>query len=358
MGKVLIYGVRENIGGIEKYAAALSEFCDNAAMKYGYIITGEKYAYKNIIDKANVEYFFIPQKRNIRNIFLLQEILKENRETYDTVYFNASCFYYTIPYFLARRYNYKIVVHAHLGYGKNKLNFLHYLNRVWINKIAVCKMTCSITAAKWVFGSKYKEAVFIPNAIDIEKFKFNKIIRNQEREKLKVADDEILIGNVGRLTAEKNQGKLVELLCGIRGRGIKCKLVLVGEGVDRSLLEKKSKVLKCENDIIFYGETRNVEKVLNAMDVFVLPSYREGFPITLVEAQASGITCIASSNVTEEVNITGNIRFIDLNESDDVWANAILEAAKVERRDTSKCLADAGFDVRTLESKVWKLLQG
>ena len=102
--------------------------------------------------------------------------------------------------------------------------------------------------------------------------------------------------------------------------------------------------------VIFAGAVNNVNQLLNALDLVVMPSLYEGLPLTLVEEQANGLICVVADTITEEVNISGNIRFISLNASLEVWADRILN----ELTDRSRCesseqsiqlIREKGFDI-------------
>ena len=83
------------------------------------------------------------------------------------------------------------------------------------------------------------------------------------------------------------------------------------------------------------------------MDFFLLPSFFEGLPGVLVEAQAAGLRCMVSDTVTREAKATDLVTYMSIEESPVCWAEEILKQADYDRRDTAQELREAGFDVRT-----------
>lgn len=168
------------------------------------------------------------------------------------------------------------------------------------------------------------------NAIKVSRYIYNAEIRKRYRENMGISDDEYLIGSVGRLAYPKNQEFLIEVFSEICKKNIengqKYRLLLVGTG-ER---EREYKKIVGENEfggrVIFTGHREDVPELLQMMDVFCLPSLFEGLPMSLVEAQASGLTCIASDCITKEADITGNIYYKRLDKHE--WADCILDISK------------------------------
>lgn len=96
------------------------------------------------------------------------------------------------------------------------------------------------------------------------------------------------------------------------------------------------------------GVRSDIPDLLSAMDAFLFPSLHEGLPVTLVEAQASGVKCLVSAAVTEEVKITDNLEFMSLERSAEAWAEKLLEySGGYERQDTYQQIVDAGYDIQS-----------
>ena len=133
-------------------------------------------------------------------------------------------------------------------------------------------------------------------------------------------------------------------------------LLLVGGGeLDDSLqnqMKQKVKDLGLEDAVQFLGVREDVADVMQAFDLFLLPSLFEGLPVTMVEAQASGLPCVISDKVPIQCDITGNVKVVALEESPEMWADQVLEfASEFERKNTYDKIQKAGFDIR--ENAKW-----
>ena len=201
---------------------------------------------------------------------------------------------------------------------------------------------CSCGAAEFLFPKralKKRGYQFIPNGIEMERFRFNCDGREKTRTELGL-EGKFVIGNVGRLCNQKNQDFLLDVFAQVHHREPNSCLLLVGEGDLLDHLKKKAHRLGVAGSVIFYGVSSHVERLLWAMDVFVLPSRFEGLPVTGVEAQAAGLPCFFSDAVTRECALTDSALFLPLAAGAAVWADAIITRCEGARRqpraDTAK----------------------
>ncbi len=170
--------------------------------------------------------------------------------------------------------------------------------RAFIPKYATHLFACSSEAGRWMYRGR--EFRVFPNAIDVSRFAFNQMQRNEVRLELGIAYDEILLGNVGRLHAQKNQSFLVGVLRSLLDAGCKARLLILGEGGERSALTEKAATLDVADKLILVGSVPDPSAFYSAMDVFALPSRFEGLGIVLVEAQANGLPCVISPYIPDE----------------------------------------------------------
>ncbi len=206
--------------------------------------------------------------------------------------------------------------------------------------------TCSKIAGISVFGKKAVEqgkTLFVPNAIDCKKFEYNESIRKKVREKLGIAD-QYVIGHVGRFHYAKNHEYLLRIfaaLCKYKG----FVLLLLGEGGGMQAAKTLAGELGIEDKVYFLGNQGNVSDYYQAMDYFVYPSRFEGLPGTIVEAQCSGLKCVMSDTICEEVAVTDLVHTMSIEENPDKWADYIIKTMKYDRRDRVQEMEKAGFDV-------------
>ena len=119
----------------------------------------------------------------------------------------------------------------------------------------------------------------------------------------------------------------------------------IGEGNQRPIIEERISAENIKNDVLLLGHRTDVPDLLQAMDCFILPSYSEGLPVSVIEAQAAGLPCFLSDSITKEINITGLCHFIPFN-SYEKWADAIINCSD-NREDTSNLIQLAGYDIRS-----------
>lgn len=248
-------------------------------------------------------------------------------------YFTISAVYFWI----AKRFNRYTVGHIHAssirGLGKEMLIKL-------IPIVTDYSLACSQIAGKWAYGNRPFRVFH--NAVDTATFRYNLDERIRIREELKL-QDKYVIGTVANLSYVKNPIGLVEIFKEIKKMHPNSILVWIGEGELRKTIEEKIHNLNLEKSVMLLGRRTDVHGLLQAMDVFVLPSFNEGLPVSAVEAQAAGLQCYLSDRITREVDITGNCYFLPI-EKPDVWAKEIAEN-NAARFDTTKKVIAAGYDI-------------
>ena len=255
------------------------------------------------------------------------------------------------------------ISHSHLAYlnskGVNKLTDI--LLSKMINIFGTDFWGCSRDACLWLFGKNKKNYTIIPNAIDVDKFKYSHAQRDASRAKLKIEKDEFAIVNVGRLYGQKNQSFLLKIFREIYVINNKCKLFIVGDGELLNSLKMEAEELGILGNTYFLGVRNDVDEILQAMDLMIHTALFEGLGNVLIESQAAGLPVIASKEgIPQETNISHIIKYMSLTQSPKEWANEAFNFMKLERKDISIIVKQAGYDVVTqgqiLEKKYQKLI--
>lgn len=252
-----------------------------------------------------------------------------------------------------------IIVHSHTTmYSDKKISAIR--NRILcigLKKRATHYFACSKAAGEFLYGRKSlndDNVIVVNNAVDCQKFRFNQSIRDNIRRNLGL-QNHIVIGHVGRFNEQKNHMFLIEIFEALKKKEKKAKLVLVGEGPLLNQVKEKANKLNISDDVIFLGKRNDVPDLLQAMDIFLLPSLFEGLPVVGVEAQVSGLPIVMSDNITEEIGLL-NYKFISLNESAEGWANKIHEVQNnTNRESAADILINYGFDISIEAKKLEKL---
>lgn len=252
---------------------------------------------------------------------------------YDIVHGHI-CSYINIYSSIAKSYGIKTIAHSHSA------NFGFSLDTIFTNVVSFHTkfiddyfIGCSKRAGLDRYGSKIVESNrfdVLCNGIDVTKYRFDEMKRNELRAKLGI-EDKLVIGHVGRFTYAKNHEFLIEVFNELQTVRPDSVLLLFGRGELEDDVKTQVQELHIENKVQFMGVVSNVYDYLNALDVFVFPSRFEGLGIVLIEAQASGLPCIINDTLTGEINLTDQVRRISLNAPKINWVNTILDA-KVENR--------------------------
>lgn len=244
--------------------------------------------------------------------------------------------------------------------GSLKSTILHKLFNFLPKLVPNVKIAPSTEAALYTFGNKNVEkgkVTILKNGLSVEQFIFN----NEEREKLRNElgiDGKIVVGHVGRFQTQKNHKFLIEIFKEISARNENAVLVLVG-GNGELLEETKEQVksMGLEEKVIFLGNRNDVPKLLSMFDMLVFPSFFEGMPNVVIEAQAAGLPCLISDTITKEADITGLVKYFSLDKSAVEWAKeAVSHGFKFERRSYEKEFSSAGYTIEEVAKKFTELV--
>ena len=309
---------------------------------------------------------YIPQRFNNKILNLandsIQFVRKLRKQRFDIIHFNTDSLreqwrYIVLAIMFSKS---KIVIHGHNTSSSNSDISVRVFRKVLMFALrgsVSLYLACSKEAATYLVGNKYAEKVFIlPNGIPINQYEFNKNTRDALRKELKINDKTFVIGSVGRLSKQKNYDYLVDIVYKLKQKNIDFKLLIVGEGELHASLQKKINELGMDQDVILLGMRTNVNEYLQAFDVFCLTSIYEGFGIVNIEAQAAGLPCIISDRCPQSVDVTGDVRFLSINDSPNVWSEAIIDIMNNPYRYVkNKLIKDKGFDICDSAKKLMKL---
>lgn len=212
-------------------------------------------------------------------------------------------------------------------------------------------LACGDQAGEWLYGKKTfkkgKVQVF-KNVIETDKFRLNMEIRKNYRHKFGFTDDMMVLGHIARFSEQKNHLFDIDILLALHRRGQKAKLLLVGGGELENTIRKKSLEMGVADDVIFVGIVPNVYDYEQAMDIFLLPSLYEGLPLSIIEAQVSGLPCFTTKGkVSPECSVTDLVSYLSLELGGDAWAEQIIEANYKPRVDQYEQVVNAGYDATT-----------
>ncbi len=355
MNRILVYGLSNNWGGVEAIVMAiinrLAQDCH-----FDIIHSNAPSSYEKKYKNENVKFVHIPTWGSDRKAFSmgLRDLLTATN--YDYVWINACIMSNATILSVVKKYSKaKVITHSH-GSSFEERNFikrfvllgLHYWNRRKYHKLVDIPCCCSLKSAEWFYGRKYMkghDVYFIRNGVDYDKYKFNPLIRTEYRRKLYIDESTLVLLHAGRLTQVKNQRKILDILQFLITHGKKALLLIAGEGELYHELVAYAAKLRISDYVKFLGMRSDVNCLMQAADVFLLPSFHEGFPVTIVEAQSAGLPCLVSANLSREIDITKSVKFISIDSDSEMWSKEI-ESFSLEKRNTVSALVKhSGYDI-------------
>lgn len=241
-----------------------------------------------------------------------------------------------------------------------KAKVAHRLGRWLYRRYVDVKIAPSDLAAQYTFGQKVYErggVSIVHNGVDLDVFCYDPEARERIRAELGVSEDTKLIGHVGRFDPQKNHTFLMDIFEKIHQLDQNTTLVMVGKGPLQDGVRAKAEELGLADRVIFTGVRTDVPKLLSAMDVFVFPSFYEGMPNTVIEAQATGLPCVIADTITQEANITDLVTYLPLG-APDVWAEKALAAVAPLRADTKAQFVEHKYDIGSVVCEFTRLVFG
>ncbi len=349
---VLVFGMTDKRGGVESFIMNATGAIDTKKVKFDYIVNTDTVAYEEELKNRGASIIHFPMRAKHPLKFRQQaaSFFRENADKYDAIWVNV-CSLSNVDYLVfAKKYGIKTrVIHCHNSQSTDSRlrDMLHEINKRRIQSYATDYWTCADSASDWFYGANIRSSSHykvVPNVIDPKKYSYDFKKRNKFRQLLGYADEDILIGNVGRLHPQKNQRFLIDSFEVLRRNNQNVKLAIAGQGDLRESLENYIRLKNLDGSVKLLGEITDTNDFYQAMDVFAFPSLYEGFSIALLEAQANGVPAVISEGNPSEAVINDNVRRMAL-DSPEAWA-AALECQIGRRIDaSSNKIPGSKFDI-------------
>lgn len=354
MKKILVTGPKDPPGGVERVCLEyIRRMQTDAALRFDILITGEGFSLAPDFEACGCRILYLPPRRQDPAAYRkgLAGIIKDGG--YDAVWANVSGLTNVDVLREAKKHGVKTrIVHSHVAalswsgaLMRVLVPLLHGKNKRKIDRLATDFWACSETAGRFMFPARVQDRLVVRrNAVDTAAFSPDEETRAGTRAALGLTDA-FTVGHVARLCREKNQPFLLEVFAAVREQDPSARLLLVGDGEARQALEAQIEALSLSDAVIMTGARTDVAALLNAMDVFVFPSFKEGLGLSVIEAEAVGLPCVVSDGVPRDVNLTGNVSFLSLADSPARWAAEILEKKNARMTGTADALKRAGYDL-------------
>lgn len=340
-----------DMGGAETMIMNIYRNIDREKIQFDFVThSGRNQAYVSEIEQLGGKIYFFPKIR-IYNLPLLINEWKaffEEHKEYKILHSHVRS-YASIYIPIAKKYGLKTIIHSHsTSNGKGMKSFVKAILQYPLRYEADYFMGCSKEAGKWLFGEKIvndNKYYTVKNAIDTQQYLYNREVRNIYRKQLGFEEGETVFVHVGRLHEAKNHMFLLEVFAELQKNNPKAWLLLVGDGELSLEIKNQTKKMHLVHKVKMLGSRKDVQNILSAADAFLFPSKWEGLPVTVVEAQASGLPCFVSDKITKEVGISELVKFLPIDKGTQVWIDAIKET-DLTRKNVIDKIIQAGFDIK------------
>lgn len=367
--KVLLFVDRMRVGGIQTLLVELLDQFKTMQQPCDLLLLddGEHYDLEDTVRQRGITVYklqgvwlrrpwdFPKYEQAVRHFFM-------EHHDYIAVHLNSGPKNYPILKY-AKRYGVPVrIAHAHnTGFQTSSIaaQLLGELFKSPLRHYATNCLACSDLAGRWMFGSRWMtegRVTVLPNGILLQEYVFRPDVRRMVRAGWNADPDTLVVGHVGRFTKQKNHSFLLEIFAELHRKCPDSILVLAGIGELQDDARRKVDNLNLTESVRFLGFRSDVADLMQGIDVFLMPSLYEGFPVTGVEAQAAGLPCVFSDTITKEVKILDSVEYLPLEAPADQWADTVVRLAKdSDRQQAGDILLRKGYDVHTMAEKLLRI---
>lgn len=352
------------LSGVSSFLMNIYRNIDRNKFKFSFLVCKrDQLSYEKEILSLGGSVFYISNPLNIKTHFTAindsKNFFKNHAGYFDIIELHSpNLLEFTVKY--AKRNGAKIcIAHSHSTVSSDSFfkRIINFFLTYRVDTLCNVFFSCSAGAARFLFGKKiYKQNQYtiINNAIDTSIYFFNSDKRISFRKELGIQRKKVVI-HVSNFNPIKNTLFLYNVIQHVSEKDRNILFIFLGDGPDKNKLEKKLKKKDLLQFCLFERPTMDISKYLQCSDLFVLPSKKEGLGLVLVEAQASGLHCIASDTIVNEAAVN-NVEFIPLLTKK--WAEAILGFKPLslsQRNMLSKDFSTSKFDIRTESKRLMNL---
>lgn len=334
-------------GGSQNMIVNLYKAIDRNKIQFDFIIDHpDMLDLKPVVEELGAKVYVMPTFKgtNLKEVKKAWNNFFKEHPEYKIIHSHSRS-YAPIYLEIAKEHGLKTIIHSHnTSNGSGLKSAIKNVLQKRVRNVADYFIGCSLDAGKWLFGEKIVNSdrfFVLNNAINVDKFVFNKEIRDKYRKELDLEKNKIFI-QVGEFNEQKNHEFTIELFKKINEKEPNSKLLLVGTGENFNSIKELISNNNLENNIILLGRRDDVNNLLMTSDVYLMPSRFEGLSLAAIEAQASGIKCVFSDQISKDVEITKTCTFLPLDI--ETWLNYLLNLT-ITRLDTKHDIIENGFDV-------------
>lgn len=352
MKRILCIISSMNTGGAETFLMKMYRSFDRTKYQMDFCVVLKENYYESEIKSLGGKIYYIPlkSKHPIASFNAIKNIVRENNYKYVMRVNEHSLS--TIDLLAAKCGGAKklIMRSSNASSGSKISILLHNIFKFMPKVIPNVKFAPSTKSAEYTFGKRYVKkgkVCILKNGLYIEDFKFNEENRINLRRNLCI-ENSFVIGHIGRFSRQKNHNFLINVFNEVKKIKNNAVLVLIGSGSLEKEIKSKVLELGLDESVKFLGMRTDIVNLLSSMDVFLFPSFFEGMPNTVIEAQTSGLPCILSDTITKEAAVTKYVEFLSLNDSVKIWASKVLDFVDTydeQRKLAAKEMRNNGYNI-------------
>lgn len=354
-----------NRGGAENAIMNYYRNIDREKIQFDYLLTAQsKCQFEDEIQSMGGRVFRVPRLTISNPLPYLRGVFRflRSHPEYKIVHSHTSS-KSVFPLWVAKRVGVPIrICHSHGSKSESgSLGRIRDFLKPILKRVATHFLACGHDAALWLYGEdmiRKGKVVYFPNVIETRRFDYDLNIRKETRLALGIQDETTVLGCTARFSDVKNHLFLISLFNEFHKVNDNSLLLLVGDGEMKSRIEERVKLYQLQDSVIFAGLVPDVERYEQAMDFFLLTSFNEGIPLSLIEAQVSGLRCFVSNGVPEEADKTGMVSFLPLKLGAVYWANSIAKEIGYRRLSRIEDIISAGYDANTSSSVLERFYLG
>ena len=364
--RILQFPIANSRVGMTQYALTNWKWMDKDKFTCDFVTMSKHLDFEDEVLATGSRIFYISCYAEDNKAQFVKEFDEILNRGYDVVHLHTKQWKSFLMEEICKRHHVpKVIVHAHnTGIDtadpikRSAEERLHEsVKKKFNTELATDFWSCSRMAADFLFGEQIPQSrvKIMPNAIELESFKYMQDIRNEYRKRFDL-ENCYVIGHVGRFVYQKNHRFLLKVFHALLQIEENAKLILLGEGELLSEVRREVECMNIEDRVLFLGRREDVNNWYQAMDVFCLPSRFEGLPISMIEAQAAGLPCIGSMEITKEVVVTDHI--VRLPFDVEMWREQLLGYRNIIREDDQMSLRNAGYDIQGQIKVIEKFYRG
>lgn len=340
-----------NVGGAETFLMKLYDKMDRSLYRLDFCIcSADIGVYEKKIQEYGGKIFHITPKSQgfLKYERELKAVIKDNQYKY--VFRTAANAMAFLDLSIAKNAGARVCTFRSSNSSDGasfKKKVAHRLGQILYANSVDIKIAPSDLAARYTFGDnawKKGEVTILHNGLDLQWWHYSEDGRSKIRTELGITSDTKVIGHIGRFDIQKNHEFLVDIFYAYHSINSDSVLLLVGDGNRMQRIKEKVSILNLTEHVKFLGLRTDVPDILSAMDVMVMPSFHEGMPNSVIEAQSTGLKCLISDTITKEANITGLVQYLPLGDNE-IWAKKINESIDYIRLDYTEVFRRHGYDI-------------